>query len=522
MLALWLVHWPAERARAGKCARSSPSALNASAPDAPFVTTLSHANARRLAGVDATAAALGLVPGMMLTEARALVPSLIAIEADEAGDAAALEKLALWCRRYSPMTAPRPPDAVLIDITGVAHLFSGEEALIDDALARLTAMGLTAHAAIADFGPAALALTRAHRRFISAPGNAAADLGPLPVSVLDLDSGALARLAVMGLRRIGDLTRFGRAKLRVRLGAEAMDRLDAVMGWRRAPLSPIAEAVPIRVMRRFAEPIDTMAAVEATLQALAPALEAELDKRGEGARRLALTLFRVDGAARALSVTAAASLRATERIIRLFRDRLVRLEGGLDPGFGFDLITLEACVTEPLGERQENALGSPYDHAAAAPLIDRLAGRLGLAAIRRLEPASSHIPERAVLLVPAASMDGRPDWEGEPWRTDQWGAAAGEPPARPLALLPAPEPIEAVAEVPDGPPMRFVWRRIAHRVIAADGPERIAGEWWRDTAPTRDYYRLEDEAGRRFWVYRSGLYERETNTPRWYMHGLFP
>ncbi|NND49375.1 MAG: DNA polymerase Y family protein, partial [Rhizobiales bacterium] len=340
--------------------------------------------------------------------------------------------------------------------------------------------------------------------------------------VLGLDSATLSRLAVMGLRRIGDLARFGRAKLRLRLGAKAMGRLDAVMGWRSAPLSPIAEPVPIRVMRRFAEPITAMTAVETTLSALAPALEAELDKHSEGARRLTLTLFRVDGAACALTVTAAAPLRAADRIIRLFRDRLSRLEGGLDPGFGFDLITLEACVAEPLGERQENALGSPQDHAAAAPLIDRLNGRLGLEAVRRLKPAASHIPERAVLFVPAAGIDGRPDWEDEPWQTDQWGAGAGEPLARPLALLPAPEPIEAMAEVPDGPPLRFVWRRIAHRVIAADGPERIAGEWWRERAPTRDYYRLEDENGRRFWVYRSGLYERETTTPRWYMHGLFP
>jgi protein ImuB len=515
MLALWLAHWPAERARKRRCGGSA-------APDAPLATTVTRASARRLAGVDRAARAAGLVPGMMLTEARALVPGLAVIEADEAGDAAALHALAAWCRRYSPMTAPRAPDAVLIDITGVAHLFAGEAALIDDLLARLAAMGLTAQAAIADVGPAALALAHAHSRFISAPGNVPADLAPLPVQVLGLDSATLARFAVMGLRRIGDLTRFGRGKLRPRLGADIMDRLDAALGWRRLPLSPIAEPVPVRVMRRIAEPVTGLGDVETTLAALAPALAARLDSRAEGARRLALTLFRVDGAAHTLTVTAAAPLRDAERIVRLVRDRLARLEGGLDPGFGFDLITLEAILVEPLAERQTSALATRQDGAAAAALIDRLAGRLGVRAVRRLVPVASHVPERAVLFTPASDLEGRPDWAGEPWRSGAREAAAGQPPARPLALLPAPEPIEAMAEVPDGPPLSFVWRRVRHRVVAADGPERIAGEWWRETVPTRDYYRLEDETGGRFWVYRLGLYGRETGAARWYMHGLFP
>lgn len=524
MLALWLVHWSAERARmkerrsAG--ARTSPA--SAPAPERPLVTTWTRGNARRLAGVDRAAAERGLAPGMMLTEARALVPEIAVVEADSAGEAADLQALSLWCRRYSPVSAPRGAGAIIIDITGVAHLFGGESALIDDILSRLGAMGLTVRAAIADAGPAALALARGHERFISAPGEGRADLGPLPASALDLPPEMLSRLSVMGLRRIGDFTRFGRETLRPRLGADAMERLDAALGWRALPLSPVAEPVPVRATRRFTEPVERLQEVETALTDLAPALEAELERRAEGARHLVLTLYRVDGIARALTVTAAAALRDAGAVIRLFRDRLARLEGGLDPGFGFDMITLEACAVEPLAGRQENAFAGPGDAAAAAPLIDRLAGRLGLEAVRRLEPAASHIPERAVLFTPASCGEDRPDWTGEPWRTGEWDAAAGGPLARPFALLPAPEPIEAMAEVPDGPPLRFVWRRVAHRVAAADGPERIACEWWREDAPTRDYYRLEDETGRRFWVYRSGLYGRETGTPRWYMHGLFP
>ena len=520
MLALWLPHWPAERARA-----KSRSGADAPAPDAPLAVTLSRDTARRLAGVDRNAAALGLAPGMMLTEARALVPRLVAVEADPAGDEAGLAALALWCRRYSPATAPRGADAILIDITGVAHLFGGEAALLDDALERLAAMGLTARGAIGDVAAGALALTRAHARFLSAPGAMATDLEPLAVSALDPDPATLSRLAVMGLRRIGDLARFGRAKLRPRLGAEAMARFDEALGWRAMPISPLAEPVPLRLMRAFAEPITQLGDIAATIEALAPALGAELERRGEGARRLALTLYRVDGHAHALDIAAAAPLREAGGIVRLFADRLARLarlEGGLDPGFGFDLVTIEALAVAPLDEKQTDALGLSQDASAAAPLIDRLSGRLGLKAVRRITPASSHIPERAVLLIPAIDAHGRPDWAGEPWASGEWDAVAGAPLARPLALLPYPEPIEAVAEVPDGPPLRFTWRRAAHRVVTADGPDRIAAEWWREAGPTRDYYRIEDEEGGRYWVYRAGLYERESMTPRWYMHGLFP
>ncbi|VAW18810.1 DNA polymerase-like protein PA0670 [hydrothermal vent metagenome] len=551
-MALKLPHWLAERAigtqrkLSGGRLEGKPDGLRSpAAPSPPLGVTRFERNARRLAGVCAYAAALGLAPGMMLTEARALAPELTFCEEEPRADARALNALALWCRRYAPHVATRGGDGVVVDITGAAHLFGGEAAVLADVLARLKGFGYTVRGAIADTGPGALALAHAHPHAISAPGALAEDLAPLPVAALGLGEEEVSALHMLGLRRIGDLAALPRASRRARLGLEVMARLDAALGVRATPLSPLTEIVPVRAFRRFFEPLERPEDILACLAGLAGAVAEGLGRRDEGARELILSLYRVDGAVKTVEIATSAPMREAPRMVALFADRMKRLEGGLEPGYGFDLIALEARRTGPLvpahipinphqtasssghpidctlgGGRVGERAGADLNSAETlAPLIDRLATRLGPSAVRRMEPAQSHLPERAVVLAPIlASRDrGYPDWRGEPW-----GGRSGTPLARPLQLLPSPEPIEAVAEVPDRAPVRFTWRRISHRVVAADGPERIAAEWWREAAPTRDYFRLEDEHGQRFWVYRLGLYGRETTAPRWYMHGLLP
>lgn len=542
-LAVCLPHWPAERARragrplSGGRGGAKPDGLRSlDAPVAPLAVTRFEKNARRIGGVDARAAALELAPGMMLTNARALVPDLTFCDEEPDADAAALAALALWCRRYAPHTAPHSgpnvPDAVGIDITGAAHLFGGERAVLGDILRRLAGLGYTVRGAIADTGPGARALAQAHNRFISAAGALHEDLNPLPVAVLGLGEAATGSLQILGLRRIGDLARVPRATLRPRLGADAMARLDEALGAKGAPLSPLKEIIPARAFRRFFDPLERPEDILACLAGkdgrggLADAVAETLGNRDEGARALALSLYRVDGVVKTIDIATSAPMRQASRMTALFADRFARLEGGLEPGYGFDLIALEATATGPLAPRQALAPGVVADGGdihALAPLIDRLSGRLGASAVRRMAPAQSHLPERAVTLTPvvATGNTSPPNWQDAPWGLP-WGEQSETPLARPLQLLPSPEPIEAVAEVPDAAPVRFVWRRIAHVVVRADGPERIAAEWWREAAPSRDYYRLEDESGQRFWVYRLGLYGRETTQPRWYMHGLLP
>ena len=145
-------------------------------------------------------------------------------------------------------------------------------------------------------------------------------------------------------------------------------------------------------------------------------------------------------------------------------------------------------------------------------LIDRLTARLGPEAVCRFEAVESHLPEQAARLVWAGRRES-----GTPWPARD----PDSPPLRPFQMFDPPQPIETVSLAPDGPPARFRWRRVTHDVARAEGPERIGGEWWRrPNHRTRDYYRVEDRDGRRFWLFRAGFYGDDPE-PRWYIHGLF-
>jgi protein ImuB len=183
------------------------------------------------------------------------------------------------------------------------------------------------------------------------------------------------------------------------------------------------------------------------------------------------------------------------------------------------MVRLAVLRSEPLGATQIDLSGEAGERAGLSHLYDRLGARLGPARITRFLPVDTHIPERAVVAQPVAlSSAAQPQ------------ALAAEPhaeetaPDRPLRLFARPEPVEVIAEVPEGPPLRFRWRRVMHEVARAEGPERIAPEWWRSVdagRATRDYFRVEDAEGRRYWLFREGLYGRETASPVWYLHGLF-
>jgi protein ImuB len=241
-------------------------------------------------------------------------------------------------------------------------------------------------------------------------------------------------------------------------------------------------------------------------------------------RGVELDLFRVDGRVETLAVRTSALCREPGHLARLFRERLEQIGDDFDAGFGFDVMHLSATTVETFTVRQDALQAT--DACAANPdglthLLDRFINRFGPRSVVRFAPHASHVPERAVEAVPILGREGgRHDWAAH-LSALQGGAHLG----RPLLLLSPPEPVTALAEVPDGPPIRFVWNRVSHRVTRADGPERIAPEWWLNSGgerrQTRDYYRVEDEAGRRFWLFRDGLHERKDDEPRWFIHGLF-
>ena len=449
---------------------------------------------------------MGLFPGQKATDATALVPELIIAEADTAA-AAALTKLVDWCARFSPAVAADRPDGLFLDITGVAHLWGGEAAMIHDLIRRLAAHGLTFRAAIAETPGAAWALAHFGPDRSVCGDDAAAALAPLPVAALRLSQADAAQIGRLGLRTIESVAALPRGELGRRFGSAVLKRLDQAMG--RAPEALAFRRPPNPWFARlaFAEPVSAPEDLARASNDIATLLAARLEAEGQGARVFDLAFHRLDGRAEHLSITLSLAGRDPAAIARLFQPLL----GRVDPGFGIEVVTLAAHETETIGSRQAAFEAGAQDEDLA-PFIDRLTNRLGEAVVWRAEAFASHAPERAAARRPSLIRPAETAWDAER--------------PRPVRLFRRPEPVEVIAPVPDDPPLLFRWRGQARRVRRAEGPERLAQEWWRrpfdaaDPSAVRDYYQVEDESGARFWLFRAGLYDAE-NPPRWWLHGLF-
>ena len=515
-LALWFPFLPADRQR--RTSSASPAQA-----EAPLVLVEKVSSALRLAAVDRQGFLLGLAPGLTLADARARIPHLVAVDMDRAADAALLARLADWCDRYTPLVAVEEPDGLVLDITGCAHLFADEAGLRRAVMQGLARGGLTVRGSVAGTPQAAAALARFGRKALGRhdivpPGEEEMAVRPLPAAALGVSPEVLLALTRAGLKTVGDLAERPRAPLAARFGADLPVRLARILGQEDIGISPRRPLPPCLVERRFAEPVAREEDIDAALAGLAHRAGRILAERGEGGRRFEAAFFRADGRVTRLAVATGRPARDAAVVMRLFRERLDALADPLDPGFGFDLLRLAVTACEPLGENQVSLDGRTVEEEEVAALVDRLGARFGAAAVLRPAFVDTHIPERAVRMVPAALGD---DGTAPPcgWPVER----PADPPARPVHLFDPPQPIEALAEVPDGPPLRFRWRRVLHEIARAEGPERIAPEWWRDEAgeePTRDYYRVEDATGRRFWVFRQGLFG-EAPAPRWFLHGIF-
>lgn len=487
--------------------------------------------------------ARGAEIGLKLADLRARAPGIVAVEADPTADARLLADIAEWCDRYTPLVAEdadRPGGArsagvweagLLLDMTGALHLFGGEEAFFAEIRRRLGAQNLHVLLGLASHPGLARAVAQTSGGIV-APGDERQAARALPVEALrrayvtgdcasrDRHADALAE-AVAGLRRAGLKTLAAvldqpRVSLAARFGKPLVDALDRLTASAAEPISPRRPVADLIAERLFAEPVTAEETIADTLAALADDLAARLAETGAGADRFEARFYRVDGHVRAVAVRSQPT-RDAALVVRLLRHRLAALATPLDAGFGFDMIRLEAHGRARLDPEALSLDGHAEAGRDLGRLIDRLAARFGADAVTRPVFFDSHVPERAAAWLPAQDVKAAmAPATFRPVRPD------GEPPIRPLRLFPRPDRVEVLAEIPDGPPVRFRWRRVLHDVVRAEGPERIAAEWWSEEAgPTRDYFRVEDSAGRRFWLFRLGLYGRETATPVWYMHGLF-
>jgi protein ImuB len=532
IVCLWLPDWPITVWR-----RACP---NPPPPEVPFalIERGGGLGARGLClrAVNGAGRALGLRWGQSQADVRAVVPDLMTAPADVASETRALTQLALWCERFSPCVAMETGtpgmEGLVLDMTGAAHLFGGEAALLNTLEQRLAKANIPARAALADTLGAAWALARfgGPDRLVP-PGCARQMLSDLPVEALRLAPEAVVLLKRFGLGTIGDLYPLPRAGLARRftgsklasggLGLRVVERLDQALGFRSEPVSPVRAPPAYRVFQGFVEPVTETAGLDYCLPDLVAALSGQLIRDGQGARRLVVTAYRVDGGLSQIEAGLSAASADPAHMLRLFKHKGLQ---HLDLGFGIDALMLTAPVAEPLGVMQARLDGSDEDQpdqTALAGLIDRLQARLGAGAVQTPRPRGSWLPERSEHWA-APVLDGV---------SGALGPAFAVPDrARPILMFHPPEPIEAIAEMPDSAPARFVWRRIQRRVVRAQGPERLGPEWWRQSAEpdprparTRDYYRVEDEAGRRYWLFREGLYGREDHDrlPRWWLHGVF-
>ncbi len=475
-----------------------PVALAVEGPHGPIVHATNRASVQQ-----------GIHIGARVVDMRALCPELQVEFADTGGDLAALRRLMLWVRRWCPWSALDGANGLVLDTTGSDHLWGGETAMLHEIEGKLSTLGLETDLACAPTHGAAWALSRfGGVREVCTADELAAKTAPLPVRSLRLHEDTVLLLKRLGLKTVGALADVPRLSLARRWGKAELARnpllrLDQMMGRMAEPLQSPDDPPQFSVQSNLPEPVSDPTPY---LPAMAEELCAGLHAQGSGARRVTLTVYRTDGDISCVGVATSQATRDPAHVLRLFDGKLERL----NPGFGFDLITLDASVVEHIELVQTRIEGGSDEGTELARLIDRLSAKFGADHIRRPAPRDSHIPER------------REDWQAAMAPTD--ATLPPHPRPRPLRLLQPPEDIRVLYAVPEGPPAQFMWRRLTHKVVRFEGPERIAPEWWRDRPGTRlrDYYRIEDQHGCRYWLFREGVVgDGRGGAPRWCVQGVF-
>ncbi|MCF3932285.1 DNA polymerase Y family protein [Acuticoccus sp. M5D2P5] len=534
VLYLWLFSLSMDRLARERSRMVTPEADsdegNAAIDREPRGTFAKRGGALVLDAVDQAGQEAGLVPGLTLAEARMQVPHLRVTPSDPAADNRLLLSLARAVDRYTPFVGIDQPNGLFLDITGCAHLFGGEDGLVDDLRSRFARWRLNVRTGIADNPGTAWAITRHAGGGIVPPGDGARRLAPLPVEALRLPEEMAAALSRLGLKSVGHLRQQSRAALTRRFGSRLTQRLDQAEGREGEPIEPLSPSPLLVVEHRFAEPLAEMEGVFVALEELAKELAGRVRERGRGARRLAFRLLQADGMVHDVWAGASESLADPARMAALLRPRLERLSSRVERDSGIDSVRLWAVETALLNPRQIRLDGEDEMSADLARLIDTLTARLGAGSVREAVRTDTHQPAQSVAWRPievAPQQEARKARRRAPGDGEAVSPTRPELPflprvaTRPIRLFDPPERVETLASVPDGPPIRFVWRRIFYHVRAAEGPERIAPSWWEGDGETCDYFRVEDQAGRRFWMFRQGLYGANEEAPRWFVHGLF-
>jgi protein ImuB len=496
LLALWFPRLPTDRLK-----RHKPQAFASK----PLVVVEKEKNALRLFAVDTVAENFGLRVGQPLANARAMVPELDVVPANHHADAALLIQLADWCDRFTPAVALDAPDGLLLDIAGTHHLFGDDKNILEKILLTLRSKNFAVHGAVANTALSARALARYRDGSIVEEKGEAKAVSPLPIEALQLDPVTTHAFRRAGLKTIGQAAKRKRSEIVSRFGVATLNRIDEALGQGGKPITLQRPLPEYWKAQSFAEPVATLDVIRAELLSIAASLCATMEQQGVGARRLDASFYRTDGTIRHIAVETGGPICNAVIIDRLFNEKLASLSDPLDPGFGFDVIRLAATSVERIDHANISLYMKSHAEAEIDFLTDRLVARFGRECLVRFSPQATHVPEYEWL---SESVQGYhlPQTSWQAIRTSH------EAPRRPIRLFTNPQPVEIVQD-----PLRLFWRKVSRTLIQWEGPERISMEWWREKKPqtTRDYYRAEDAAGTRYWIYRN------TSNAQWFLHGIF-
>lgn len=473
--------------------------------DIPFVLKAPAHGRMVITAVNALAEAKGIYAGMVLADARAIFPDLRVLD-DQPGLAdKLLHNMAEWCIRFTPIAGVDPPDGIMLDVSGCAHLWGGDEPFLSEIKKRFHERGYDVRLGLADTIGAAWAVARfSQGSAIVKNGMQTEALLPLSPAALRLETETVERLHKLGLRQIGRFIHMPRATLRRRFGPPFIKRLNQALGLEEETILPVQPIIPYSERLPCLEPIVTATGIEIALQRLLETLCRRLEREQQGLRTAVFKGYRVDGKLEQVSIGTSRPSSNTKHLFKLFGDKLSTIE----PDLGIELFVLEAPKVEdhaPMQEKLWEGTGGLEDRLIPE-LVDRLAGRIGMNAIHHYLPDEHYWPERS--FKEARALNERPVTD---WQTDR---------PRPVRLLRIPEPVTVATPIPDYPPMLFRHGEILHTIKKADGPERIEAEWWIAEGEHRDYYIVEDEKGARYWLFRLGHYDGD-QPQRWFLHGYF-
>ena len=449
--------------------------------------------------------AQGIERGMVVADARAIVPLLQVVQERPGLREKLLKGIADWCIRYTPVVSVDPTGGIFLDVTGCTHLWGGEQAYLTDICNRLNHLGYTVQGALADTIGAAWGLARYRKDFpIIPPGEQAAALIPLPPAALRLEADLIHSFHKLGFREIGDLINISKKTLRRRFGQGFIKQLEYALGHIEEFIFPVQQVESFQERLPCLDPIASAAGIQIALERLLDALCNRLLKEQKGLREAKLIAYRIDGKIEEVSIATTRPSNSVKHLFKLFETKLPSIE----PALGIELFLIEAKGVEDVTSTQETIWqkSSSLNDSSLSELLDRIANRIGESSIHRFIPDEHHWPERSVVQckdLHATTVSA--------WKLDR---------PRPVSLLQKPELVEVTAPIPDYPPMNFRYRGKIHKIRKADGPERIEPEWWIQTGQHRDYYVVEDEEGSRYWLFRLGHYDA-SKSYQWFIHGFF-